>query len=287
MTQHANVLPGLVDEMLLDAGLGQEDRLRSALLSLGSLASLPAPAPSGELAALLTESGAGSAGDELGRRRWLRAHRPAVVGLALIAGMGMGAGGVAASSLPHGQPGSASIQHLLKDWAPGWSLPVPQQAESARPAENLPDAGEEAAEPRAAGTDAGEADESQGSSAAGVENPAAARRGAASAEIPPAEIPALHGGSGTTNGQAQTGQDVVEEAGKGSARAAAAAKESVAGPENTAGQGGPGGSDVPGRRVGARVLAEAADEALQATADTTGAALAAVPGNSWLQKFKR
>jgi hypothetical protein len=76
MTPQTDVLPVLVEDMLLDAGFGQDDRLRSALLSLGSLASLPAPVPSGELAALLAEDGASREGGELGRRRWLRAQRP-------------------------------------------------------------------------------------------------------------------------------------------------------------------------------------------------------------------
>lgn len=140
----------LVDDMLLDAGCHLDADLRNALLSLGTLASLPAPAPSGELAALLTAGGpsplegpapAGEPegepgeeaaalaaeqapeqpggqpdaqpGDELARRR--RRHRPTALGLVLVAGMGLGVGGVAASS---STSGTSPVEHLLEDWAP-------------------------------------------------------------------------------------------------------------------------------------------------------------------------
>ncbi|CCQ47646.1 hypothetical protein ARTSIC4J27_3639 [Pseudarthrobacter siccitolerans] len=285
MTPHANVLPGLVDEMLLDAGFGQDDALRSALLSLGALASLPAPAPSGDLAALLAEDGGGSAGDELARRRWLRAHRPTVVGIALIAGMGMGAGGVAASSLPPGQPGSPSIQHLLKDWAPGWSLPVPQAAAGSVRPEAVPGSPSEAGQPADSGPEVSEAAGSPPSSGGAAEDPAVSRRGPA-----PAEIPAAPGADGRANGPARAGQGVAEGAGKADAGAAAPAKEGAAGqPEHAAGQGTPGVSDAPSTVVGAvpGVLAGVAGETLQSAADTAGSALAAVPGKSWLQKFNR
>ncbi|MDQ0661709.1 hypothetical protein QFZ35_000207 [Arthrobacter ulcerisalmonis] len=144
MTSASDNLVTLVDDMLQDAGLGQDAELRDALLALAALASLPAPAPTGELAALLAAGGpaegavAGGrtgerpgeqsgevltddqpddhhANDELARRR--RRHRPAALGLVLVAGMGLGVGGVAASSTA---PGSSAIEHLLADWAP-WS----------------------------------------------------------------------------------------------------------------------------------------------------------------------
>ncbi|MBT2566819.1 hypothetical protein J7I84_10000 [Arthrobacter sp. ISL-85] len=147
MTSASDNLAGLVDEMLLDAGCGQDTELWGALLSLGALASLPAPAPTGELAALLaagspspvedpsragqpgehaaevaaedpTEQLAGQPDDELGLRRSRRRHRPTALGLVLVAGMGLGVGGVAASSTPSG---SSAVEHLLEDWAPGSS----------------------------------------------------------------------------------------------------------------------------------------------------------------------
>lgn len=147
MTSASDNLAGLVDDMLLDAGCGQDTELRGALLSLGALASLPAPAPTGELAALLaagspspvedpsragqpdehaaevpaedpTEQLDGQPDDELGLRRSRRRHRPTALGLVLVAGMGLGVGGVAASSTPSG---SSAVEHLLEDWAPGSS----------------------------------------------------------------------------------------------------------------------------------------------------------------------
>ncbi|HEY1156946.1 MAG TPA: hypothetical protein VGE95_11735, partial [Arthrobacter sp.] len=53
MTSASDNLATLVDGMLQDAGCGQDAELRDALLSLGTLASLRVPAPTGELAALL------------------------------------------------------------------------------------------------------------------------------------------------------------------------------------------------------------------------------------------
>ncbi|MEV4989449.1 hypothetical protein [Pseudarthrobacter sp. LMD1-1-1.1] len=138
MTPASENRAALVDDMLLDAGCQLDADLRNALLSLGTLASLPAPAPSGELAALLTagepggeaaeqaaeeapEQPGGQAdgqadaqpGDELARRR--RRHRPTALGLVLVAGMGLGVGGVAASS---STSGTSPVEHLLEDWAP-------------------------------------------------------------------------------------------------------------------------------------------------------------------------
>ncbi|XAS68714.1 hypothetical protein V3C33_05335 [Micrococcaceae bacterium Sec5.7] len=109
-----------VDELLLDAGHSDAPELRAALMSLGSLANLPAPAPSAELAALM----AGPHTD-LTRQRWLRKHRPAVVGIAVLTGMGLGVSGVAASG-PQSPTSDVrvSIQDLAQDWTPGWTIPA-------------------------------------------------------------------------------------------------------------------------------------------------------------------
>ncbi|MFP5313462.1 MAG: hypothetical protein ACLGH7_13840, partial [Actinomycetes bacterium] len=142
MTPVPDHLTSRVDDILQDAGCGQDAELRNALLSLATLASLPVPAPSGELAALL-EGGAPPAcmpdsgdpaeaqpgdqqhgpaadqpHDELARRR--RRHRPTALGLVLVAGMGLGVGGVAASSAV---PEHSAIERLLEDWAP-WNTPA-------------------------------------------------------------------------------------------------------------------------------------------------------------------
>lgn len=117
MTPNASRLLETVDEMLLDAGQAHAGELRAALLSLGTLASLSAPVPGAELAALLA-----GPGDQLSRQRRLRRHRPAVVGLAVLAGMGLGVSGVAATASGQGQPSSPSVQHLLQDWVPAWNI---------------------------------------------------------------------------------------------------------------------------------------------------------------------
>ena len=128
MTSASDNLATRVDGMLQDAGLGQDVELRGVLLSLGSLAALPAPEPSGDLAALLQTGDAPRAGepapakqpgDELARRR-RRRHRPTALGLVLVAGMGLGVGGVAATSTVSGNNG---VEHLLEEWAP-WNRPA-------------------------------------------------------------------------------------------------------------------------------------------------------------------
>lgn len=131
MTPHAKHRSDVVEELLLDAGLEQDAELRRALLSLGAFADLPVPDPGPGLAVLLAPPG-----DQLARRRKLRRHRATVVGLAVVAGMGLGATGVAASSAPHAGPGSLSVQHLLEDWTPSWSIapsPSAGAADSAPP----------------------------------------------------------------------------------------------------------------------------------------------------------
>ncbi|MDQ0925053.1 hypothetical protein QF038_003561 [Pseudarthrobacter sp. W1I19] len=280
MTPQTNVLPDTVEEMLLDAGFGQDDSLRSALLSLGSLASLPAPVPSGELAALLAGDNEGPVRDELGRRRWLRAHRPTVVGLALIAGMGMGAGGVAASTAPPGQAGNLSIQHMLKDWAPAWSLPAPQALGTGLHSTAL--SGSSGAEVKASEPDAGDASDSQPATAGTVENPPGPRRGPDSAGVPAAPASGVKG-----SGPAAAGQGVAKETGNDAG--AAATGKAGGQPEHAVGQDGQVGSDVPGKVGDAvpGVLAHVAGGTLQGTADTAGQALKAIPGNSWLQKFNQ
>lgn len=116
MTFNTGYLGKTVDEMLLDAGHAQSAELRAALLSLGALASLPVPAPNTQLAALMAGP------HELVRQRWLRKHGATVVSLAVVAGMGLGVSGVAASAAGQGRQSSISVQHMLEDWAPSWTI---------------------------------------------------------------------------------------------------------------------------------------------------------------------
>ncbi|MFF1882687.1 hypothetical protein ACFVVC_14615 [Pseudarthrobacter sp. NPDC058196] len=140
MTPPSSNLASLVDDMLEDAGCGDDHELRATLLSLGALASLPAPAPGGELAALLAPAGPPAVGDtvehppareapddDLARRR-RRRHRPTALGLVLVAGMGLGVGGVAASSTV---PGGGPVQQLVAIWTPPWSPPSTTSASAA------------------------------------------------------------------------------------------------------------------------------------------------------------
>ena len=120
MTTRDDSSGGAVDQLLLDAGHADVPELRAALLSIASLARMQAPAPGPELALMLA-----GPRDELTRRRWLRKHRPAVVGLAVLAGMGLGVSGVAATSQVSGDgTGPWSVQELTTHWSPGWTLPL-------------------------------------------------------------------------------------------------------------------------------------------------------------------
>jgi hypothetical protein len=124
MTTRDEFSGGTVDRLLLDAGHAEVPELKAALLSIASLAQMPAPAPGPELALMLA-----GPRDELTRQRWLRKHRPTVVGLAVLAGMGLGVSGVAATSQGSGDgSGPWSVQQLTTDWAPGWTLPLAPEA---------------------------------------------------------------------------------------------------------------------------------------------------------------
>ena len=120
MTTREDFSGGTVDRILLDAGHPDVPELRAALLSIASLAQMPVPAPGAELAAMLA-----GPRDELTRKRWLRQHRPTVVGLAVLAGMGLGVTGVAATGqVSEDGSGLWSVQQLTTDWAPDWTLPL-------------------------------------------------------------------------------------------------------------------------------------------------------------------
>lgn len=120
MTTRDDSSGATVDRFLLDAGHPDVPELRAALLSIASLAQMQVPAPGPELASMLA-----GPGDDLTRKRWLRQHRPAIVGLAVLAGMGLGVSGVAATSQVSGEDsGPWSVQQLTTDWTPDWTLPL-------------------------------------------------------------------------------------------------------------------------------------------------------------------
>jgi hypothetical protein len=104
---------------LLDAGLAESSDVRQTLVSIGSFANLPAPAPSAELAAMLA-----GPHDEVTKRRWRHKHRTAVVSVAVVAAMGLGVSGVAAASSGFTR-NPAFIDELLGKIAPQWSAEAP------------------------------------------------------------------------------------------------------------------------------------------------------------------
>jgi len=299
-----NYLPAIVEEMLLDAGHGEDAELRAALLALGSLASLPAPAPSGNLAVLLAESGDGPTGgwgdvvgtsesgpDELARRRGLRAHRPAVVALALIAGMGLGVGGVAASSAVPGASGSLSIQHMLEDWTPAWSLPARDVLGAMVLSDPVDGPSADAAAQGEREPGVAEEDTAAGGARA---TPPAAEDASVPPGTPEGAAPDTSGQGKQGNGEAERGgwQNTATGSGKSDAEAAGEEENAVpAGvlPEQAGGQGGAGAPGEANHAAGAGpgVPADSVPEVPRHGADAAGAAANAMPGAKWLQKFSR
>lgn len=102
-----------LDAFMAEEGLGGDETLRDLLTPLANLATIPAPAPGKELAALMTQKHTPSSW-----QRWLHKHRPTLVGIAVLAGMGAGVTGVAASN-----PDTASsiYRSILGENAPGWA----------------------------------------------------------------------------------------------------------------------------------------------------------------------
>jgi hypothetical protein len=266
MTLNASRLLETVDEMLLDAGQSHAGELRATLLSLGTLASLPAPVPGAELAALLA-----GPRDQLSRRRRLRRHRPAVVGLAVLAGMGLGVSGVAATASGQGQLSSPSVQHLLQDWVPAWNIAggVPSASASAG---LWPDPLGEAQE--------GEAQEGVAPAA----GPAPAKSGSAASESTPSET--AHSNSTPSESahskSAQPGAEASEAAGAEKARTddgGATAGQAAATP----------GLEAQGaRQSAAKAQAEAARQQGKAQRQAAGTRAGKPdPAASWLKKFSR
>ncbi|MFH5879710.1 hypothetical protein [Arthrobacter sp. NA-172] len=146
----------IIHELMLDAGMTDVPELADSLKALESFASMPAPVPSAALAAMLAGpgattvagsgsitvaagagAGAGAAAvgtvigdralplDELSKRRQSRRHRPAVIGAAVLTAMGLGVGGVAASTAGFSKGTPDFMQVLISGWAPGWTTAPP------------------------------------------------------------------------------------------------------------------------------------------------------------------
>lgn len=138
----------IIRELMLEAGLTDAPEFADSLKALESFASMPTPVPGPALAAMLAGSapavgpvaevgaapGIGTAAgdpmderpvDELGKRRQLRKHRPVVIGAAVLTAMGLGIGGVAASSSGFSKGTPDFMQSLISGWAPGWTTAPP------------------------------------------------------------------------------------------------------------------------------------------------------------------
>lgn len=278
-----------VDDMLLDAG-ETDARLRSALLSLGSLRSLPVPEPGAELAALLLSGPA----HQLERHRLLRRHRGSVVGLAVIAGMGLGVTGVAATgSVPDGSVNS-SVQQMLSDWSPAWTIAAAPSAvpEDAGLHVELQAPGDQAIGDPAVGDGAsGQADPS-GSGAAQPGNPGAGTSQAGTGQQ------GNSGSAGKGNGADGSSSKANDAGIAGSAAGGNAAGDNAGGTAaKDAGSGsgkepaGRAGSDAAGEEHGAGepgAVPSTLDEAATLLAKTgKTAAGKADQGLIWLNKFSR
>lgn len=297
MTPQAQHLAAAVEEMLLDAGLEQDAELRRALLAVGSLADTPVPVPSGQLAALMgatdceawedvprhvSDAATGNPVYELGRRRRIRAHRPTVVGLALVAGMGMGVGTVAASSAGPAHTGSPSIQQLLEDWSPAWTIRTPQATSPGVLQPGIDDGGSGAR---------GQDDSNlAGSEAALAEDrPDTTQQQAPPSRQAPAPQPPGQGSAEPGEPREAEGQDEMKEPEK---KGAAGAQNPGTGPDRPGPEGSPGDAPSADEKFGQGagpapgLLTESGQGA---GGQAAGAAAGAnpVPGAKWLEKFVR
>lgn len=296
MTPHVDSRRDMVEDMLLDAGHAGDPELRRALLSLGSLASLRVPAPSGQLARLMAGYGEeppaassevpdgwqgqrkSGAGDELAWRRQLRRHRPMVLGLALIAGMGAGIGGVAASSPAPGHAGSSSVQQLLEDWSPSWSLPAQAAAGGLLQADTEDGTSRQpATEPGPTSPGPADIDQLQQDQPAGQPQMMAPPPSSPASSEPADTSPGRHEDDGQ-----QPGQD------KASATVEAAVPDGAAGqPPGHGIVSGGEGQPADGAGEAVEAAGKPVREVVRQAGDAIGAAGKPSPGNSWLQKFNR
>ncbi|GAA1775369.1 hypothetical protein GCM10009712_24100 [Pseudarthrobacter sulfonivorans] len=294
MTSNTSPLLSTVDEMLLDAG-ETDAALRAALLSLGAFASLPVPEPRPELAALLSAQTA-----QLGRHRRRRRHRTAEVGLAVIAGMGLGVSGVAATASGPKLHASPSIQQMLQDWVPSWTIAGTPPAGSA--GSDLP--GVSAAGPAAEDASAPAAQESTDAEPAG-RSPAGQESSASESDAPGRPE---HGAVGRSNNRDSAdrgaGDPGAGNPGAGSSAADGGASRNAAGAtgpgipqDKTAPEAPPRGAagapagmlEKTGKLVteAPAVVGNLASAILDPAAKEKTGASDAGPGSIWLKKFNR
>lgn len=295
MTDNTSTLLSIVDEMLLDAG-ETDPELRTVLLSLGAFASLPVPEPRAELAVLLSAQVT-----PLGRHRLRRRQRTAAVGLAVIAGMGLGVTGVAASASAPTVHASSSIQNMLQDWAPAWTIagnpPASGAAGDPRGVLTLkPDAGDASAlaeqgDPDPDPTDAehpGRGSASHGPAGSESELPANAAPGTA-------ERRNKHHSADEGAGNSEVGHSEARDPGAGgdASRTAGAGTAKGKAPTETPGRdvrsAAVDGFEQPGKLVteAPAVVGNVASAITGPPAKEKTGASDAGPGSSWLKKFNR
>ncbi|WP_427173453.1 hypothetical protein [Arthrobacter sp. 92] len=264
MTTRHDFSGGTIEQLLFDAGHSDAVELRAALTALASLGQLAVPAPGPELAAML----AGPHND-LTRQRWLRKHRPAVIGLAVLAGMGLGVSGVAATSPRPGEgQGLRSVQQLTLDWTPGWSIAgVPV----------VPTAGEPQESATGAASDAGD----PGLPASGSAAPAKLEGGEYSVPVTPEPAPALeeHGrGPASDPGDAGKSSD-GQHSGSGNASQGGSSKPVGLDPAGES-----GGGDILGSGATLKKLHLPATEKTRTVSGSSASAVDSL--NSWLGNFR-
>lgn len=270
MNPHATRVLDTVDQMLLEAGQQDAADVRAALLSLGAMGAMPLPAPGPRLAELMAgtpahttrreamareaaaheavaRQGARLRSDEMARRRALQRNRSAVVGLTVIAGMGLGVTGVAAS-LPDMKEGHTSVQQLLQDWAPRWTIAAPGGTAGESPAAQEPGLQGAAADPTGSAVKESVIPAGPGSSGSAGDGKSPAAKKTAAAPEP-------------VNGEAAAddASDKQQEADEG-----------------------------PGQPLnGGKATAGEPAESQQAKAGRSGAGQKASPGARWLKKFNQ
>lgn len=103
----------VVQRLLLEFGVAAGTGLEDVLHQIRALESVPAPTPSGELAALL-HLGV----DELTGRRWARRHRAGLITLAVVGALSLGASAAAASSPQFREIAQDTVVNLINHYTP-------------------------------------------------------------------------------------------------------------------------------------------------------------------------
>jgi hypothetical protein len=119
-TRHTLQDERIVDQFLLDADMDDSAGLKDALLELRTLAAGPPPAPSADLAALMTPGPV-----SLDARRRRKHRRMAIAAIAVAASMGVGTAAVAATDPGFREKAQETITILINTVTNGPAAPPP------------------------------------------------------------------------------------------------------------------------------------------------------------------